>query len=401
MVLKVPSGSYRFEITTRSSELSAKTMGAFDFASGNWHPPVAEPLHAGSTEVSISAEQLKVIEIQYDDPMVGHGPESGDEKRTVYLWRNFRLVVTEGGIGEIPQEAPEVHALTKEVSITELGERELIAGLQEDLGLAAAGALLRIKNLNTELIISALEETPLELNVAEARVLAKAVEKRAVEPLIRCLEEGSEVSRYLAAWTLGELQDRRAVEPLIKALKAESVIIRSYAAYALARIKDTTALDALIEAVSDRACVQGMTFQLLDYEIYTEYLLGSDYKAVGPVLPIPYFCVARNAIYALGQLRDPRAIEPLIEYLDIPDNNIQLSAIMALSLYRGERVVDALLAKLASEQAVRWLAVKALQTIGDEKALSPLEQLSQADPDSTMRQAAVEAIEMIKASKPE
>ena len=54
-----------------------------------------------------------------------------------------------------------------------------------------------------------------------AQVLGKIGDKRAVEPLIKVLEDEKEYVRSSAAWALGNIGDKRAVEPLIKSCEHE------------------------------------------------------------------------------------------------------------------------------------------------------------------------------------
>jgi len=109
---------------------------------------------------------------------------------------------------------------------------------------------------------------------------------RAVEPLIKALEDGDRKMLWQAAWALGEIGDARAVEPLIRVLKVQfpvdqellresvlalvkigahavepliivlredaDVLTRSLAAQILGQIGDTRAVEPLTEALKDR-----------------------------------------------------------------------------------------------------------------------------------------------------
>ena len=60
---------------------------------------------------------------------------------------------------------------------------------------------------------------------------------RAVEPLIKALEDVNEVARWNAAGALGEIKDARAVEPLTQALEDVDEEVREAAKEALEKIK--------------------------------------------------------------------------------------------------------------------------------------------------------------------
>jgi len=84
-----------------------------------------------------------------------------------------------------------------------------------------------------------------------AYVLGEIGDKRAVEPLIKALEDEDRNVRWGAAEALGYIGDKRAVEPLIKALEDEDWYVRKRAAYALGDIGDKRAVEPLTEALKD------------------------------------------------------------------------------------------------------------------------------------------------------
>jgi HEAT repeat protein len=112
----------------------------------------------------------------------------------------------------------------------------------------------------------------------------KMEEKEDVKGLIKALgyEKESDV-RESAAEALGAIGDSRAVEPLIKALNDADSDVRESAAVGLGKIGDSRAVEPLIRAFGD----------------------GSrEVRRVGGV-----------AAYALGKIGDSRAVEPLIRAL--------------------------------------------------------------------------------------
>jgi HEAT repeat protein len=79
-----------------------------------------------------------------------------------------------------------------------------------------------------------------------------------------------------------------------------------------------------------------------------------------------------NAIKALGIIKDPRAVEPLIVAMKDPNGNVQLSAAEALGKY-GEPAVEPLIAVLKdSDPNARRNAAYALGEIDDPRAVSTL-----------------------------
>jgi len=91
---------------------------------------------------------------------------------------------------------------------------------------SAAEALVKIGDCAVELLIKALGDDEYDVRLSTIKALGDIGDKRAVEPLIKVLEDGGEtrdiwinVDRQDAAEALGKIGDKRAVEPLIKALK--------------------------------------------------------------------------------------------------------------------------------------------------------------------------------------
>lgn len=104
-----------------------------------------------------------------------------------------------------------------------------------------------------------------------------------------------------AATALGELGDSGAVGPLIHLLRDRSAMLRGAAAHALGKLGDRTAVEPLIARLRDRGT-------------------GRKDISVGPCLfgmtaPSSSGWVRWNAIRALAELGDPRAIGPLEDLL--------------------------------------------------------------------------------------
>ncbi|MEX2720643.1 MAG: HEAT repeat domain-containing protein, partial [Candidatus Wukongarchaeota archaeon] len=76
--------------------------------------------------------------------------------------------------------------------------------------------------------------------------------------------------------------------------------------------------------------------------------------------------------WALSHIRGPKAIAPLIKVFKTTDGNIQVAASDALARI-GKPAVEPLIKLLNHKEFyVRWQAVRALQNIGDKRAFEPL-----------------------------
>lgn len=90
----------------------------------------------------------------------------------------------------------------------------------------------------------------------------------------------------------------------------------------------------------------------------------------------------RAAVFALGGIGDPRAVEPLIRVLHDEDSLVRTVAAVNLGRMGDARAVQPLLERLNdSSPAVRWRSALALGAIRDQGAVEPLlERLKDEDP---------------------
>jgi HEAT repeat protein len=104
--------------------------------------------------------------------------------------------------------------------------------------------------------------------------------------------------------------------------------------------------------------------------------------------------VRQAAASALGQIRDARAVEPLIAALKDQDRAVRRAAAGAL-VQIGARAVEPLIAALRDDYwAVRRAAAEALGQIGDAPAVEPLI-AALKDSAGAVRRAAAEALGQI------
>jgi HEAT repeat protein len=75
--------------------------------------------------------------------------------------------------------------------------------------------------------------------------------EKAVEPLIKALNDENNIVRRRAAKALGTIGSEKAVEPLIKVLTGEDQSMRWHAANALGVIGSEKAVEPLIKALND------------------------------------------------------------------------------------------------------------------------------------------------------
>jgi HEAT repeat protein len=150
--------------------------------------------------------------------------------------------------------------------------------------------------------------------------------------LIQALLDKDDVVRIAAADALGRLGDSQAKEPLLPLLKDPNAGVRTAAACALGSFGDLSVGEELL-----------------------------------PLLRDPNWETRVAALESLGRLRDPRATEAVIACLRDPDREVREKAAECLGLIGDHRAVAPLLeALLDSDRFVRQWARLALQRINPQ-----------------------------------
>lgn len=168
----------------------------------------------------------------------------------------------------------------------------------------------------------------------------KEQDKKAVIPLIDILMNDRDTKyRSTAAQALGDLRDQRAIKPLIEVLK-EGV------SHSQAQDNLMTKLGAL-EGLRKGEWVLGTLFQSGNFTDLVE--------------------VRQAAAWALGNIGDKRAVDPLINSLNDWSWMVQCEAAAALGKIgdnRAEKYLKKLLAE-NSDESVREAALEALEYLSD------------------------------------
>jgi HEAT repeat protein len=220
-------------------------------------------------------------------------------------------------------------------------------------------------------------------------------------------------------WLAVRILDRigkRDVDALIEALKEEKT--RWYAQQALVEL-DGTILPRLEEGlksedpltresiamvlgeVRDRRAVQPLLEALQDEDHLVLTSAASLVKIGDPdsVMPLVDLLSNRNeqirlyAAYALGGLKDKRALKPLIGVLNDPSSSLRGVAAHSLGELGSRAATEPLLALLDdSSDNVRLTVVYALGKLQDQRSLERLRGTLRKDPDGEVRKAAAEVL---------
>lgn len=196
--------------------------------------------------------------------------------------------------------------------------------------------------------------------MAEDLIVRKG--KAAVELLITALKHRDEIIRNQAASALGKIEDSRAIEPLSNTLKEDKVVfVRETAVKALEKIKDVSTIVPLVFALKDEdPGVRNKALNALDKLNWkpknndervmfyickgkTGNLVEIGKAAVEPLIAIlthPDETVRDRAVSALGEIKDSRAIQPLLTVMKSKDRNFQWLVAEALTKITGKFFSD-------------------------------------------------------------
>ena len=264
--------------------------------------------------------------------------------------------------------------------------------------------------------------------IRAAKRLGRLTDHRAVPVLIAALYDDDDDHRVRseAAESLGKIRDARAIGPLIPLLLDGNEVMRREILKVLEAIEPewTTTKDArdAVPFVLTRLDYEEETSlvdrrEMIESMIITEKVRCAaidilarigDTRAVVPLLRKLENCTSRReyycAIWAVGALRDPRAVQPLIEILlrgfrsktscYETSSEVQCSVLSALGNIGDKRAVEPLILALKKQpwdycnELGHWSnvsriceAVRALAKIGDPRAIPPLRELFMGDPE--------------------
>ncbi len=257
--------------------------------------------------------------------------------------------------------------------------------------------------------------------------IKKLTKKRNLQGLIHALRNKDPKIQYDAAEALGEIGDIQAIEPLVTALTQNELSgVRWKAAEALSKI-GVPAVDALIGAlrhsdddvrwkaaialgeIGDQRAINPLISLLCDEDRFVKSRAAYALGLIGePAVESLIFALREGdgnlrwgAAIALGKIRDPRAIDPLIRALADKYQNVRAESAMSLAAI-GKPALEPLLRFLRdSDRSIRIEVVTALGELKDTDAIRPLMQiLDTADEDERVEIAdALDAI-LIPAIEP-
>ncbi len=286
--------------------------------------------------------------------------------------------------------------------------------------MAVAPLILRLKNQNPDLVMKAAEtlgsigdpETVLPLidtlknnpsdkvRIAAVTALGKIGDIRSIPPLISAMELDDSAVPFFVSETLAGFGPP-ALKPLINTLKFKNDEVVNLSVEILGRIGNshtvaplvsvfkTTQSDAIkmatVRALGKIGSARAIPFlvELLTYnfpaiqKLAAKAILCIGDHAVDPLIQALYtknMILISHSALLLGQLRDKKAVPPLVSILEKADyKEIRISIITALGQIGDKAAVPSLLSvleKIESDKIV-LITVKALENIRDPRATLP------------------------------
>jgi HEAT repeat protein len=234
----------------------------------------------------------------------------------------------------------------------------------------AAAALGRLKDARAVMpLIVLLRDEDRAVRQAAIGALA-SIGEPSVEVLGRCLQDESLEVQEAASQILAGIGDDRVFEPLVEALGSPDWIVRMHAAKALGRMREPEAVPALVPLLQDKVkAVREETAGAL------AAIGTASIPSLVAALRHDEWLVRLHAVEALGKLRTPEAVEPLLFALfNDRDSAIREDVVRALGDIGDAGAVEFLF-QVLDEPGLRPLAVEALGKIKDGRAVPVLQDI--------------------------
>ncbi len=202
------------------------------------------------------------------------------------------------------------------------------------------------------------------------KVISNFKDHRSVFPLLACLNNKNDhyKVRLSCADALGRLGDKYAVVSLIDVVSDEnekSVYIRESAAAALGMLGDVRAAESLVSILETKSGIMDKFSYLKErvIEALGKLNFNSDrvFRALRNSLSDENPQVRINAIEALMEYDDIRALELIEKMLDDEDEDVARNAVVALYNINGEKAMNKILQSAKTSPACKDEAQKILE----------------------------------------
>lgn len=228
---------------------------------------------------------------------------------------------------------------------------------------AAAEQLGKVKDVRAiKPLAKALTDSDWRVRQASARALGCIKDVRIIEFLSNALKDPKIDVRLSATEALGEIQDFLVVEPLSLALKDRDWHVRMAAVKALSHIKDARVVEPLIATLDDVSSDVTSAAKAALHDVNNVIVVHLLTKRLTDVnSPIYQHLRAADTLAEFG----PPSLKPLITGLSDKDQSVRFSAAEALGQIKDPRAVEMLLDTMKKDSYSRIATAKALVEIGN------------------------------------
>jgi HEAT repeat protein len=247
-----------------------------------------------------------------------------------------------------------------------------------------------------EVVLKALEDENGHVRREAASVLGKWANRQGIEPLCgRLAVEPYQDVRLAIVEALCAEPDPIVIERLMRLLQHESAEVRAAAALGLGKLRPPAALRSLMDIVSDpHAAVRAAAIEAIG-----QYRITSALETVLLALSDDHEKVRLASVLALAGWNDPKAEEALrVEGLHDSDLWVRYRAGEALGAKGSLAAVSALLQVARNDREpslLRRMAVQSLGRIGDPQAKETIGELMW-DRDADVSASAAEALDVFQ-----
>ncbi|NHJ47788.1 MAG: HEAT repeat domain-containing protein [Asgard group archaeon] len=210
-----------------------------------------------------------------------------------------------------------------------------------------------------------------KIRIKAAIILGEWGNDRAVTPLIAALSHPDENLRRESVHALKEICNRRSIEPLLDLLKTEPTAeVKSEIAYALGFFsKYTVEIDNLIDALSDE---HPLVRQNAAFALGKIRRRKSVKKLISLLEKDTSIKVQEMVIWALGEIKDKRAVPVLLKAMKDDQISIRKNAAYALGLFKEKTAINLLKAQLTRPGEAKEAAWALNRILSDKETKSVL-----------------------------
>lgn len=206
-------------------------------------------------------------------------------------------------------------------------------------------------------VVEAVEDTDSNVRLAAVAALRRLQQRSGTPALREKVSDPNPHVRAASARAIGDLGDKEAVPQLIGLLRDPNGFVRGAAAEALGKIGDRSAVTPLLSVLAGEQTVS-------DAQLDQSLVIGTDATLLPEVLRQKRIEEKIQVVQALGALRSPEAVDPIVEHgLKAEDAGLRAVSAVELGRIGDPRAVNPL------EDAVRGYYAAAAPTTEFEEGM--------------------------------